>query len=430
MKRFKSIKSEVIPKEWKIVRLREIVDNDQGIVAGPFGSNLKVSDYRPKGIPIIRLQNIEKNRFINKDIKFISFEKAKELSYHSYKPGDLVLAKLGDPIGKTCIVPFSMEEGIVVADVVRIRLSKAKASTQFVEYMLNSNTCLIQLKKETIGSTRPRVNITQVRNMQLPLPSLPEQQKIAEILTAVDESIEKTDQAIDKTQGLKKGLMQELLTKGIGHKEFEDKEIGRLPKEWEVVIISDIADVKGGKRIPKGHALVDSKTPYPYLRVVDFKNMTINSAAIKYVPAAAHELIKRYVISSNDVYISIAGTIGLVGLIPKEFNGANLTENAAKLCNLRNVTKEFLAYVLSSFIAQNQISALVGKAQQPKLALFRIEKIKVPRPPLPEQKKIAEILSTVDMRLELLTMRRERLEMVKEGLMNDLLTGKKRVNLE
>ena len=211
-KEFKDTKIGRIPKEWKVVKLRDVVDNKQAIVAGPFGSNLKVSDYRPVGVPIIRLQNIERNRFINKDIKYTSSEKAKELSYHSYQPGDLVLAKLGDPIGKTCIVPPFMGKGIVVADVVRIRLSPKKATKQFIEYMLNSSICFKQLRKETIGSTRPRVNISQVRDLELLLPSLEEQQKIAEILLTVDKKLELERNEKTKLERIKQELMDLLLT--------------------------------------------------------------------------------------------------------------------------------------------------------------------------------------------------------------------------
>lgn len=208
----------------------------------------------------------------------------------------------------------------------------------------------------------------------------------------------------------------------VGLQEFKQTEIGGIPKEWEVAKIWDIADVRGGKRIPKGHALIDVKTPYPYIRVVDFKNMSIDTSNIKYLLPETHKLIKRYTISSNDVCISIAGTIGLAGLIPEELNGANLTENAAKLCNLKNITREFLAYALNSSIGQKQVSVLAGKAQQPKLALFRIEKIKLPLPPLPEQQKIAEILSTVDEAVGKTDQAIERTQRLKKGLMQKLFT--------
>lgn len=211
-KEFKETEIGEIPKEWEVVELRSIVERDSDVVAGPFGSNLKVCDYKPDGVPIIRLQNIERNQFIDKDIKYISPEKAEELRYHSYQPGDIVLAKLGDPIGKTCIVPSFMKSGVVVADVVRIRPSSKKTITYFVEYVLNSSLCFNQLRKETIGSTRPRVNIYQVRNLKLSLPPLPEQRKIAEILSTVDKRLELLRKKKGKLERIKKGLMNDLLT--------------------------------------------------------------------------------------------------------------------------------------------------------------------------------------------------------------------------
>jgi len=201
-----------IPKEWSVVKLREIGENKDSIVAGPFGSNLKVKDYTTEGVPIIRLQNIERNKFIDENIKYTSPEKAKELSYHSFQPGDLVLAKLGDPIGKTCIIPSSIGRGIVVADVVRIRLSPKKVINKFIEYILNSNICYEQLRKEIIGTTRPRTNITQIRNLKLPLPSFQEQQKITSILSTVDEKLENLRREKTKLERIKQWFMEELLT--------------------------------------------------------------------------------------------------------------------------------------------------------------------------------------------------------------------------
>ena len=96
-----------IPEEWRVTNLSDVVANTRDIVAGPFGSDLKVNDYKDGGVPIIRLQNIERNIFVEKDIKYISSQKAKELNYHSYQAGDLLLAKLGDPIGKRVRCPLS-----------------------------------------------------------------------------------------------------------------------------------------------------------------------------------------------------------------------------------------------------------------------------------------------------------------------------------
>ena len=201
-----------IPVECVIKKLSDLTEKTEDIVAGPFGSNLKVSDYVNKGIPIIRLQNIERNEFINKNIQFINNKKAKELKYHSYKSNDLVLAKLGEPIGKTCKIPKNFPEGIVVADVVRIRPSPKKSNQNFIEYVLNSKICDQQHSREKIGTTRPRVNLKQIRDLQFSVPPLQEQTRIASILSGVDAYIQKNHEYKKKMELLKKGLMQKLLT--------------------------------------------------------------------------------------------------------------------------------------------------------------------------------------------------------------------------
>lgn len=211
--RFKDSPLGRIPEEWEVVELiKGLGNNPSLIVAGPFGSSLKVEDYKEIGIPILRLQNVDENKFIDKDIKFISEKKAKALSYHSFEEGDIVLAKLGMPVGKACIVPEKYKYGIVVADVVRIRVSPKFANKEFISYILNYSICRKQLNAYIIGTTRPRVNLTQIRNILIPLPSLPEQHRIASILSQIDEAIEKEQRYKEKLERIKQGLMEDLLT--------------------------------------------------------------------------------------------------------------------------------------------------------------------------------------------------------------------------
>ena len=414
-----------IPKKWEVITLRDVVENDDDIVAGPFGSNLKVSDYIENGIPIIRLQNIERNEFIHKDIKFVSNKKADELKYHSFRAGDIVLAKLGDPIGKACMVPSSLERGIVVADAVRIRVSPKKALAYFIEYILNSPICTLQLQKETIGTTRPRVNIFQIRNLIIPLPPIPEQKKIAEILSSVDQVIEKVNEAIEKTQRLKKGLMQELLTKGIGHKEFKDTGIGRIPKEWVVWKLGEIADLERGKfafRPRNDPRFYGGK--YPFIQTGDINEA--NGIIKKYLQTLNEEGLKiSKMFKKGTIVISIAGNIGDVGILdfdscfPDSIVG--IKGDSEKASNL------FLMYLLQKF--KRELDSIAPRSTQKNINLEILEAFKLPLPSPSEQEKIAEILSGVDERLELLRRRNERLEKIKRGLMNDLLTGKERVKL-
>lgn len=164
---------------------------------------------------------------------------------------------------------------------------------------------------------------------------------------------------------------------------------------YDLTEIKNICQVKGGKRLPKGTDFADSKTDHPYIRVTDFKPNTLNSNNIKYIREETFSEISNYTISSEDVYISIAGTIGIFGIIPEQYNGANLTENAAKfIIDKTKLNKYFLSYIGNSDRVKEQIEKLTHSVGVPKLALERIKIIKIPLPPLSIQEEIvAEIES-------------------------------------
>lgn len=172
-----------------------------------------------------------------------------------------------------------------------------------------------------------------------------------------------------------------------------------IPPNWEWVKLGEIVSVNGGKRIPAGRSLTDEDTGYKYIRVADMKNGSILLDDIKYIPHDIYPKIKNYTISKDDIYITVAGTIGQVGLVPEELDNANLTENADKLVIYFNF-KEFMYYMLSSNFIQYQIKEYTTKVGQPKLAIKRIKELIVPLPPLEEQKrivaKIEELMPYID----------------------------------
>jgi type I restriction enzyme S subunit len=206
--------------------------------------------------------------------------------------------------------------------------------------------------------------------------------------------------------------------------EFKETEIGPIPVDWDVLPLGELAEVKGGKRLPKGHLFAEHPTNHPYIRVVDFQNFSVDKSELKFVTDEDHEKIRRYVIRSEDVYISIAGTTGVVGMVPKDLDGANLTENAAKLVirNRNQLLNRFLVYYLSSGQGKMQIEVRTTKTSQPKLALMRIRQIPIPLPPLPEQRRIAHVLNTIQREIAaqdaLIAAARE----VKRSLMRHLFT--------
>ncbi|EAI8847481.1 restriction endonuclease subunit S [Campylobacter coli] len=167
-----------------------------------------------------------------------------------------------------------------------------------------------------------------------------------------------------------------------------------LPQGWEVKKFEEIANIKGGKRLPKGENLLDNNTKFTYIRVADFQdNGTINLQNIKFINENTYNVLKNYKIYDDNLYISIAGTIGKSGIIPKELNGAILTENAVKLEYIQNnISNKFMYFFTLSNIFKTQIQTSTKIVAQPKLAITRLKQIQIPLPPLKEQERIVGIL--------------------------------------
>ena len=164
-----------------------------------------------------------------------------------------------------------------------------------------------------------------------------------------------------------------------------------IPESWCWTTLGELCSIKGGKRLPKGKSFADTITPHIYIRVTDMKDHTVLLSSLKYIDEDVFAEIKNYTISSNDLYLTIAGTIGDVGLVPAELDGANLTENAAKLTDIK-CSKQYLMYVLMSSIAQDHFYSRFHQVAQPKLSLETASSTLIPLPPYGEQLRIAEEL--------------------------------------
>ncbi|EPC9468913.1 restriction endonuclease subunit S [Campylobacter lari] len=167
-----------------------------------------------------------------------------------------------------------------------------------------------------------------------------------------------------------------------------------LPQGWEVRRLEEITNIKGGKRLPKGEKLLDDNTKFAYIRVADFQdNGTVNLKNIKFINENAYNILKNYKIYDDNLYISIAGTIGKSGIIPKELNGSILTENAVKLEYIQNnISNKFMYFFTLSNMFKTQIQISTKIVTQPKLAITRLKQIEIPLPPLKEQERIVGIL--------------------------------------
>ena len=391
-KEFKQTEIGKIPKEWEVVRLGEIFSLEYG-----------------KGLTEKERENGEYPVYGSNGV----------VGYHSQYivkgPGIIVGRK-----GTIGAITWSNRNFWPIDTTYYILLKKPETDLKWLFYKLSS----LKLAKLNMATGTPGLNRDLVYKLQIPLPPLPEQQKIAEILSTVDQAIEKVDDSIAKTERLKKGLMQELLTKGIGHKEFKNTEIGGIPKEWEVVRIKDIGEVFTGKTPST------SKDSYwngdiPFITPEDMTGEKYVYRTNRYVSFEGANQSGKILPPNTVLVVCIGSTVGKVALTHKE-SVTNQQINSV-LCK-EKVDHDCVYYAIShrSYMLKNYS----GVAAVPIVKKSLFEEFKIPLPQkITEQQKIAEILSTVDKRLVLLRNKKEKMERIKKGLMNDLLTGKRRVKV-
>jgi type I restriction enzyme S subunit len=202
-----------IPEDWEVKRLGEVADRDQrySFTGGPFGSDLKSEDYTETGVRIIQLQNIGDGEFLNHYSIFTSEEKANHLHSCNIYPGDIILAKM-DPVARSCIIPNIHERFVMCSDGIRLSVDRKLFNRHFIFYFINLREFRCLAESKATGGTRKRIGLDVLRNLPIAFPPLPEQKKIAEILSKADEEIDLLNQELEKLKTQKKGLMQKLLT--------------------------------------------------------------------------------------------------------------------------------------------------------------------------------------------------------------------------
>ncbi|MFM0628412.1 restriction endonuclease subunit S [Paraburkholderia xenovorans] len=355
----------------------------------------------------------------------------------------VIISRMNTPalVGESGYVPKDVPNLFLPDRLWQTEPSARPQSQRWLSYWLQHPSIRRLIAVGASGTSNSMKNISKEAVLSLPVPltPLPEQKKIAAILTAVDDKLDIIARQIDATRTLKRGLMKTLLGRGVGtqdtdgrwlpHTEFKESELGEIPVGWGVATVGDVCEVKGGKRLPKGEMLTEENTGFPYIRITDMYMGGVNTEGILYVPAHIQPRIARYTISKDDIFISVAGTLGIVGRVPDEFDGANLTENADKLTDIK-INRDYLFYCLCSDAIQDAIAREGTSNAQPKLALTRIKEFLFPLPPESEQERIAAILQASDGKLKSLLDRQTHYQTLKRGLMQKLLTGEWRVTVE
>ncbi len=310
--------------------------------------------------------------------------------YTPFLDGDLLVAKITPCFenGKIAQARLSRRYGFGSTEFHVVRPRDDRVDARYLVHFLRQDCIRRQGECRMTGSAgQRRVPEHFLTDLTIPLPPLPEQRRIAEILDKADALRAKRRAALAQLDTLTQSIFLDM---------FGDPATN--PKGWPVVSIANICEVKGGKRLPKGEEYSSVPTPFRYIRVVDLKAGRVDESVLVYLKPEIQAEIARYVVNTGDVIISIAGSIGLVAPVPQSLDGVNLTENAAKLVprNSGHYEAEYLAKCLETHHAQGQIGSHIGQVTIGKLALFRIEKLKVPLPAIELQREFVRRAAEVE----------------------------------
>ena len=300
-------------------------------------------------------------------------------SYHQDKPY-VAVVKDGAGIGRVTLQPGYSS----VIGTLQYLLPKENVLPEYLYYV----TKHMHLEKYYTGATIPHIYFKDYKNEKFNLDAIEKQQRIVDILKKIENIIESRQQELQKLDDLIRARFVEM----FGDPKLNDR-------GWNSGIISDYYEVKGGKRIPKGMGYADGITAHPYLRATDMKNETILDDDIHYIDDDVFERIKRYTVKGGDIYLTNVGVnLGMAGVIPEKYDGANLTENAVKLVpkTEKVIDGVFLAYYINSPGIQDYINERKMSVGVPKLAIFRIETMPLLLPPIELQMKFIEFVNQID----------------------------------
>lgn len=409
-----------IPEEWKVRRLVAFCKNTSGELID--GDWILSKYIIPDGdIRLIQLGNIGEGEFIDNSYKWISNISFKDLKCKKLETGDILISRMADPIARSCILPNFPYKCITAVDVSIMRVDENEYSKKYANYLLNSYIVKNKAELLAAGATRKRISRKNLQSIKIPIPPLVEQRGIAEVLSNVDEAIQRTEAIIEKTEELKQGLMQRLLTQGIGHTEYKQTPLGKIPKTWKVVKTRDICEIiVPGRNKPRNF---DGNIPWITISDLD-DNYVYTSKEDLFISENEIKKIGNKIIPKNCVVMTCVGKFGIVAInIEKVVMNQQL--HAFKCSD--KIIPYFLMTALKR--QKNFMQSIASTTVVPYLNKTKCLNIPIPLPPLKEQINISNILKEIDDKISYEFNKLEKLNKIKRGLMQVLLTGKVRVGL-
>ncbi|MEB3862230.1 MAG: restriction endonuclease subunit S [Desulfurococcales archaeon] len=422
-----------IPKEWQVVKLKELFDFQRG-----FSYRKKDISEARTSIRFITLNDMEKEGGRKKDAKPVYLkEELKIDNRFLLKKGDLLIANTDMSKGFIIGAPLYIDEAFVKQgehlvysmDLTKL-IPKGNVNMKFFFYLLSWTYIRKIMKSFAQGTNVLHLNHNLAKNMNIIIPPLEEQWSIAEVLSSVDEAIETTERLIGRLERLKRGLMQELLTKGIGHREYKQTPIGKIPKEWQVVEVKELFNVVTGTTpSTKVRDYWDNGT-INWITPQDLSKLNGKIIIRRSERKITEKALKDYhlaLMPRGSIILSTRAPVGYVAVLeePATFNqgckGLILKKSS-------NVVPEFYAYYFT--LIRPILEAKSGGSTFKELSKKALEETLIPYPPYEEQQKIASTIMSLEGWLEVEEKRKEKLERLKRGLMELLLTGRVRVCVE
>ena len=408
---YKDTEIGVIPVEWKSIELGDIATFSKG-------KGISKNDISEDGVECIRYGEL-----------FTTYsEVIKNVISKTNSTKNMVYSKVNDTLMPTSdVTPTGLatasalnKEGVILGgDILIIRSEDILNS--YLSYFIRSHKK--QIMKLVSGSTVYHIYANDMKKLKIPLPPLKEQEKIADILSTADAKIDAIQIQIDKAETLKKGLLQKLLSEGIGHSEFKDSELGKIPLSWEVVSVEDITASH-----KQGYYTKDEYTGKGIylIRITDLGNPKIDYSDMPKLPISDNDY-KSFKVSKGDFLFARSGAIGRYGIVYEDYHAVFASYLIRFTFQQDKVINEYFGYFYETKKAINQLLSITQGSSNININANNIKSIKLVLPPLEEQKQIVEILSTADEKLEVLRAKKEKYETLKKGLLQKLLSGEVRV---
>jgi type I restriction enzyme S subunit len=421
--------SSFVPEGWELFQLGEYIAIGRGYA-------FKSEDYRPSGIPIVRVTNIKNDGGLNfsSNVVYVDKETAEQHNNHELNPDDILIVMVGATVGKLARIPFDISRALLNQNMWRLVVKHLSMNSQKYSYYA-LRPVVDKFLSSQQGSARGFLTQKDFSLAEVVLPPLPEQQKIARILTSVDEVIEKTQAQIDKLKDLKTGMMQELLTKGIGHVEFKNSPVGRIPIGWEAVKYSSVLEEIDSGWSPSCIEVPPDTGEWGVLKVSSVTRGEFLEQESKTLPAQLQPR-KNIRVKLGDILLTRAnGVADLVGkcvmvrIEPKR--KLMMSDKILRLKPKGSVDPEFLLHAFNSELNRKQIElSWGGSSGQKNISQAGIKNYKLALPSFEEQKIISESISQIEHTLLAKSKKLQSVCSLKKALMQDLLTGKVRVNTE